>query len=87
MPVDRRHLTSEDARQSSRASAPRLALRKGEAARALGICDELFDAYVVPRTCVALVGRVRLSRVAELGRRLKAQADTPLAQDCRDPGN
>lgn len=59
----------------SQASAPvRLALRKEEAAAALGISDESFTRYCVPRLRVVRFGTLKLYPVAELSRMLEDEA-------------
>lgn len=62
------------------ASAPRLALRKEEAARALGISDESFDRYVKPLVAVVRWGSLRLYPVPELERVLRESAELPLPE-------
>jgi hypothetical protein len=57
---------------------PRLALRKGEAARALGVSDESFDRYVLPHVRVVRRGALRLYPVAELERWLAREAELPV---------
>lgn len=59
---------------------PRLALRKEEAAQALGISDESFDRYVKPHLRVVRWGSMRLYPVAELERILHDLAELPLAE-------
>ena len=60
-------------------SAPlRLALREREAAQALGLSNESFDRYVVPRVRVVRWGRVRVYPVPELLRLLDELAERPL---------
>lgn len=56
----------------------RLALRKEEAARTLGVSDETFDRYVKPHLPVVRLGTVRLYPVADLERFLADQASSPL---------
>jgi hypothetical protein len=57
---------------------PRLALRKLEAAQALGISDETFDRYVKPHVRVVRMGGVRLYPIAELERFLAREGSAPL---------
>ena len=57
---------------------PRLALRKLEAAQALGISDESFDRYVKPQIRVVRMGGVRLYPIRELERFLESEASAPL---------
>ena len=54
---------------------PRLALRKEEAARALGVSDESFDRYIKPHLRVCRWGSLRVYPVAELERFLAEQAE------------
>ena len=61
-----------------RAEPPRLALRKPEAARALGVSDETFDRYVVPQLPVVYLGSVRLYPVTGLQKFLDNNAQLPL---------
>lgn len=56
----------------------RLALRKEEAARALGISDETFDQYVKPHVPVVRLGRVRLYPVPGLRAYLAEHQAVPL---------
>jgi len=62
------------------ANAPRLALRRDEAARSLGISEETFDRYVRPRLQVVRLGTVRLYPIAELEAFLAAEA-TSIARE------
>ena len=64
----------------TRASGPRLALRKEEAAAALGISDESFDRYVKPYVGVVRWGSLRVYPLAELERVLAEQAAAPLEE-------
>ena len=59
-------------------SPPRLALRKEEAAVALGISDESFDRYCKPQVRVVRLGSLRLYPVDELRRFLESEASAPL---------
>jgi hypothetical protein len=54
-----------------------LALRRGDAAKALGISDELFDRHVRPSLPVVRLGSVRVYPVAALERWLLEHADSP----------
>lgn len=56
----------------------RLALRKQEAARALGLSDESFDKYAVPQLRCVRLGSVRLYPVTELQIFLDTNARLPL---------
>lgn len=58
-----------------KAGAGRLALRKLEAAAALGLSDESFDRYVKPQVRVVRRGSLRLYPVAELERWLAESAE------------
>ena len=57
---------------------PRLALRKLEAAQALGVSDETFDKYVKPHVRVVRWGGVRVYSIRELERFLESEAAAPL---------
>jgi hypothetical protein len=57
----------------------RLALRKEEAARALGISDESFDRYVKPTLPVVRMGSMRVYSIDQLRAWLAEQAEAPLA--------
>lgn len=57
---------------------PRLALRVGEAALALGVSDEFFATHVAPEVRVVRRGRAKLVAVAELARWLDASAERVL---------
>jgi len=60
---------------------PRLALRREEAAAALGVSDDFFDRHVRHELRVARRGRVALYPVAELERWLEENAaGTPGAE-------
>jgi hypothetical protein len=56
----------------------RLALRREEAAAALGISDESFDRYVRPHLRVCRWGSLRLYPIAELERFLLDTATSPV---------
>lgn len=58
----------------------RLALRKEEAARALGISDESFDRYVKPHVRVVRANTIRLYPVPELERWLAENAALPVEE-------
>jgi hypothetical protein len=55
----------------------RLALRREEAARALGVSDESFDRYVKPFVRVVRLGSLRLYPVPALQEFLEANASAP----------
>jgi hypothetical protein len=63
---------------SAKRAYPRLALRKHEAALALGVSDESFDRYVVPYVRVVRCGALRLYPLPELERWLRESAELPL---------
>jgi hypothetical protein len=56
----------------------RLSLRKGEAAKALGVSDESFDRYCVPHIRCVRLGSVRLYPIAELQAWLDSNSRLPL---------
>lgn len=60
-------------------NAPRLALRKPEAAAACGVSDETFDRYVRPHVPRVRLGSVTVWPVDGLAAFLAAQAQTPAA--------
>ena len=62
------------------ATTQRLALRRQEAARALGISDEVFDTHVRPHLPVVRLGSVRVYPVDGLRTFLAERASSP-AQD------
>jgi hypothetical protein len=64
---------------ASRQDTLRLALRKEEAARALGISDESFDRYVKPTLPVVRMGSMRVYPIDHLRAWLAEQAEAPLA--------
>lgn len=55
-------------------SIPRLALRRSEAAEALGLSDESFDRYVRPHLRVVRANTLRLYPVSEIERWLDSAA-------------
>jgi phage terminase Nu1 subunit (DNA packaging protein) len=57
----------------------RVALRRSEAAAALGVSDEAFDRYVRPTLPVVRCGTLRLYPVAALVDWLAERATTPAA--------
>jgi hypothetical protein len=59
------------------ADTPRLALRREDAARALGVSDETFDRYVRPELRCVRLGAVRAYPVSELQRYLDEHAVSP----------
>lgn len=62
-------------------AAPRLAVRKSEAAELLGLSDESFDRYVRPFVPTVRLGTLRLYPVAAIALFLEEHADTPIADD------
>lgn len=56
----------------------RLALRREEAAAALGLSEESFDRYVRPYVRCVRLGTLRLYPVAELERFLTERASSPM---------
>ena len=60
------------------ASGPRLALRKPEAAAALGVSDETFDRHVRPSLPVVRLGGTRVYPVSALERWLLENAVAPV---------
>lgn len=60
---------------------PRLALRKTEAAKALGLSDESFDRYVRPYVRVVRANSLRLYPIAELERWLRDSSSPPPAEE------
>jgi len=64
-------------RPSQPDGAPRLALRREEAARALGLSDESFDRYCRPSLPVVRLGSMRLYPVAALEAWLAERASAP----------
>lgn len=59
-------------------ASTRLALRKSEAAAALGLSDESFDAYVRPYVRVVRLGSLRLYPLSALEEFLEERAERPL---------
>lgn len=57
---------------------PRLALRRAEAASALGMSLDSFERYVQPFVRLLRLGKLRLVPVVELERFLAEQADEPM---------
>jgi hypothetical protein len=58
--------------------AERLALRRQEAAEALGVSDETFDRHIRPYLPVVRIGSVRIYPVRELRDYLSDNASAPL---------
>lgn len=63
----------------------RLALRKEEAARALGVSDETFDKYIRAHVPVLYAGSVRLYPVKELREYLSREASSPIDECLSEP--
>jgi hypothetical protein len=57
-----------------------LALRREDAARAVGVSDETFDKHVRPSLPAVRLGSVRIYPVAALERWLLEHADSPIAE-------
>lgn len=60
---------------------PRIALRREEAAQALGISDESFDKYVRPHVRVLYLGALKLWPLAELERFAMDESVLPLRDE------
>jgi len=71
------HHAHDEATASSGTSAPRLALRRAEAAAALGVSLDSFDRHVRPHLRVLRLGSVRLYPVSEIERWLAEGASSP----------
>jgi predicted DNA-binding transcriptional regulator AlpA len=56
---------------------PRLALRRSEAAAALGVSDEVFDAHIRPELPVVRLGSVRVYPVSAIEAWLAERASSP----------
>jgi hypothetical protein len=65
------------------ASVPRIALTPPEAAAAIGVGPDFFDAYVAPQLRLVRRGRKRLVPVAELERWVTESASRPVSEDVR----
>jgi hypothetical protein len=57
-----------------------LALRRSEAAKALGVSDEVFDRHVRPSLPVVRLGSVRVYPVEHLRLWLSERAEAPMAE-------
>jgi hypothetical protein len=64
--------------KDDRPPPPRLALRRAEAAAALGISDDLFDAHVRHELPVVRINSVRIYPVAAIEAWLAANASAPI---------
>jgi hypothetical protein len=56
----------------------RLALRRQEAARTLGVSDEVFDEHIRPQLRVIRCGRVLLYPVADIERWIRESSSAPI---------
>lgn len=65
---------ASSARVAAPATAPRLALTRAEAARALGMSIDSFERYVQPELRLVRRGKLRLIPVAEIERWLAENA-------------
>ncbi len=57
---------------------PKLAVRREEAARAVGVSDESFDRYVRPYLPVVRLGSLRVYPVAGIAAFLAERAEVPM---------
>lgn len=65
------------------ASIPRIALTPAEAAAAIGVGPDFFDANVAPQLRLIRRGRKRLVPVAELERWVVENAEVPMVDQLR----
>jgi hypothetical protein len=65
-------------------TVPRIALTPPEAAAAIGVGPDFFDANVAPELRLIRRGRKRLVPVAELERWVAESAGRPVAEEIRD---
>lgn len=65
------------------ASIPRIALTPSEAAAAIGVGPDFFDANVAPQLRVIRRGRKRLVPVSELERWVADNAEMPMVEQIR----
>jgi hypothetical protein len=65
------------------ASVPRIALTPSEAAAAIGVGPDFFDANVAPQLRLIRSGRKRLVPVRELERWVSESAEMPMIQQLR----
>lgn len=65
---------------------PVLALRKADAAAAIGVSDETFDKHVRPSLPVVRLGGVRVYPVEDLQEWLRAHAEAPTDELARLAG-
>lgn len=63
------------------ASIPRIALTPPEAAAAIGVGPDFFDANVAPELCLIRCGRKRLVPVAELERWMAENSARPIRSE------
>lgn len=66
---------------TDRPPPPRIALRREEAAQALGISDESFDKYVRPHVRVLYFGSLKLWPCSDLERFAQEEAVLPLRDE------
>lgn len=64
-------------------SIPRIALTPSEAAAAIGVGPDFFDANVAPQLRLIRRGRKRLVPVSELERWVADSAETPMVEQIR----
>lgn len=69
--------TRSEVRGREHPMTPRLALRRSEAAAALGVSDEHFDRYVRPELPVVRLGGVRIYPVSAIEAWLTERASAP----------
>lgn len=67
------------------ASIPRIALTPAEAAAAIGVGPDFFDANVAPELRLIRRGRKRLVPVADLERWVTQMASAPIAEEVGRP--
>jgi len=65
------------------ASIPRIALTPSEAAAAVGVGPDYFDAHIAPHLRLIRRGRKRLVPVAELERWVVENAEVPMVEQIR----
>jgi hypothetical protein len=64
-------------------TVPRIALTPPEAAAAIGVGPDFFDAYVAPQLRLVRRGRKRLVPVSELERWVAESASRPVSEELR----
>lgn len=65
------------------ATVPRIALTPPEAAAAIGVGPDFFEAYVAPQLRLVRRGRKRLVPVSELERWVAESASRPVSEEVR----